>query len=73
MYVFYIYIHIYAYMGIYTGIPFWAWSASDHAKEAPQAPDKIAFGTFWAPGGTSLAQSGPDHAQKGMSISEVFF
>ena len=38
-------------MGIYTVILFWAWSASDHAKEVPQAPEKVAFGTFWAPGG----------------------
>ena len=43
MYFIYTYIYVYIYMGIQTGIPFWAWSASDHAKEVSQASDKVAF------------------------------
>ena len=52
MYIYYIYVYIhtriYDHMSRHTCL---AQSASDCAKEVPQAPEKVAFGTFWAPGG----------------------
>ena len=54
----FIYMHIYIYVYIHTRVyehmsrhTCLAQSASDCAKEVPQAPEKVAFGTFWAPGG----------------------
>ena len=44
----YIHIRIYEYMSRHTCL---AQSASDCAKEVSQAPEKLAFDTFWAPGG----------------------
>ena len=49
MYILCVYVHIHIYMYIrHTCL---AQSASDCAKEVPQAPEKVAFGTFWAPVG----------------------
>ena len=59
MYILCVYVHIHMYICIYIHTGTYehmsrhtclAQSASACAKEVPQAPEKLAFGIFWAPG-----------------------